>query len=269
MEELIAGSVLGDLSAEEQAELDSVNLEPFQDLLFDLRKTAAAVDLACMPKGSVDPMPTAVRQRIEADAGQYVAKPELRRTTAAHASTSSRMGVREAIAWITCAVCLFLCIGLLRKVQSDPVVAQADGSKASVESTDAATTLSDEREQLLGDESSIQVAWADGTTPIDGGVSGDVVWNTSRQSGVMRFVGLPVNDPTVEQYQLWIIDPDRDDEPIDGGVFNVTSEQEALVAIDAKLKVLNPKAFAITIEQPGGVVVSTQDRLPLLAAVEG
>ncbi len=32
-------------------------------------------------------------------------------------------------------------------------------------------------------------------------------------------------------------------------------------------KVLKPAAFAITIEQPGGVVVSTQERLPLLAMV--
>ena len=40
-----------------------------------------------------------------------------------------------------------------------------------------------------------------------------------------------------------------------------------VVQIDAKLEVLNPAAFAITIEKPGGVVVSTQDRLPLIAAL--
>ena len=83
----------------------------------------------------------------------------------------------------------------------------------------------------------------------------------------MRFVGMPVNDATAEQYQLWIIDPDRDEEPIDGGVFDIESSGEVVVPINAKLAVLNPAAFAITIEKPGGVVVSTQERLPLIAPV--
>ena len=78
---------------------------------------------------------------------------------------------------------------------------------------------------------------------------------------------MPPNDPSQEQYQLWIIDPERDAEPIDGGVFDVASSGEVVVPIQAKLKVLKPAAFAITIEKPGGVVVSTQERLPLLAQV--
>jgi hypothetical protein len=48
----------------------------------------------------------------------------------------------------------------------------------------------------------------------------------------------------------------------------VTSDGETIVPIQAKLKVLKPAAFAITIEKPGGVVVSTQERLPLLAVVK-
>ena len=67
----------------------------------------------------------------------------------------------------------------------------------------------------------------------------------------MCFVGMPVNDPTVEQYQLWIIDPERDDEPIDGGVLDITGTGEVFVAIDAKLNVIEPAALVITIEKPG------------------
>ncbi len=113
----------------------------------------------------------------------------------------------------------------------------------------------------------IQVVWDKGTTPFEKEVSGDVVWSNALQKGFMRFVGMPVNDRTIQQYQLWIIDPLRDDKPIDGGVFDVTSEGEVIVPIDAKLKVINPAAFAVTIEKPGGVVVSDQKRLPLLAKV--
>jgi anti-sigma-K factor RskA len=79
---------------------------------------------------------------------------------------------------------------------------------------------------------------------------------------------MPVNDPTVEQYQLWIIDPTRDDEPIDGGVFDIASTGEVIVPVQAKLLVNQPTAFAVTIEKPGGVVVSTQERFPLLATVQ-
>ncbi len=68
----------------------------------------------------------------------------------------------------------------------------------------------------------------------------------------MRFVDLPINDPEVEQYQLWIIDPSRDDEPIDGGVFNITSPGESIVAVQAKLPVNRPTAFAVTIENQAG-----------------
>ncbi|MCG8653063.1 MAG: anti-sigma factor, partial [Pirellulales bacterium] len=76
-----------------------------------------------------------------------------------------------------------------------------------------------------------------------------------------------VNDASVEQYQLWIIDPQRDDEPIDGGVFDIKQNGEVIVPINAKLTVIEPAAFAVTIEKPGGVVVSTQQRLPLIAAL--
>ncbi len=103
--------------------------------------------------------------------------------------------------------------------------------------------------------------------PLAAAVTGDVVWSNSAQARFMSFVGLPINDPTLEQYQLWIIDPSRDDEPIDGGVFNITSRGQSIVPIQAKLTVGQPKAFAITIVKPGGVVVSTQERLPLLAMV--
>ncbi len=43
---------------------------------------------------------------------------------------------------------------------------------------------------------------------------------------------------------------------------------EVVVPIAAKLDVARPYMFAITIEKPGGVVVSSRKRLPLLAKVE-
>lgn len=85
--------------------------------------------------------------------------------------------------------------------------------------------------------------------------SGEVIWDPELQEGFMRLVGLPVNDPKVSQYQLWIIDPARGEIPVDGGVFDVDGG-EIWVPIDAKLDVPGPEVFAITSEVPGGVVVS-------------
>ena len=131
-----------------------------------------------------------------------------------------------------------------------------------------------QREQLLTVPGTILAAWSAGPHPLPAAVSGDVVWNQDAQTGFMTFAGLPANDPSEKQYQLWIIDPERDEHPIDGGVFNVgndlagTTAARTIVPINAKLQTIAPKAFAITIEQPGGVVVSDQSRLPLLAAIE-
>ena len=52
------------------------------------------------------------------------------------------------------------------------------------------------------------------------------------------------------------MDPDRDRHPVDGGVFDVSGKGEVVIPIRAVLPVHGPSAFAITLEQPGGVVVS-------------
>ena len=96
-------------------------------------------------------------------------------------------------------------------------------------------------------------------------VSGKVVWSDSEQRGYMEFENLPVNDPQEAQYQLWIVDSKRDKHPVDGGVFNATGTGKIRVPVDSKLRVDNPAAFVITLEQPGGVVVSDGPHLIIAA----
>ncbi len=113
------------------------------------------------------------------------------------------------------------------------------------------------------------IEWSPTEDPLSASASGDVVWDTERQQGVMRFRDLPANDPSVSQYQLWIFDKTRPDAyPVDGGVFDVAAgaEGDVLVPFVAKIEVRVPDLFAITLEAPGGVVVSTRERLLLTAA---
>lgn len=139
-----------------------------------------------------------------------------------------------------------------------------DGPPASADPTPAAR-----RQALLAEATdAVTLPWAQ---KVDGyeRVSGDVVWSNARQEGYLRLAAMPPNDAAVSQYQLWIVDPARDEEPVDGGVFDVpatAATDEVVVPIDAKLRVLDPAAFAITREKPGGVVVS-EGPLLLVAAL--
>lgn len=103
-------------------------------------------------------------------------------------------------------------------------------------------------------------------TPEAAGASGDLVWSPSTQRGFMRFVGLAPNDPARSQYQLWIFDRQRDQAfPVDGGVFDVSSTGEVVVPITAKLRVGDAALFAVTVERPGGVVVSRREHIVVTA----
>ena len=100
-------------------------------------------------------------------------------------------------------------------------------------------------------------------------VSGDIVWSDTMQTGYMRFRGLPVNDKAKETYQLWIFDETQDEKtPIDGGTFDVDQNGEVIVPIRAKLRPKNPKMFAVTVEKPGGVVVSKREKVAALAKAQ-
>lgn len=93
----------------------------------------------------------------------------------------------------------------------------------------------------------------------DTGPEGEVVWHGREQRGFLVLRGLPANDPTEAQYQLWIFDRTRSDaHPVDGGVFDVRSDGEAIIPIDARVPVREAFGFAITREVPGGVVVSAR-----------
>ena len=112
--------------------------------------------------------------------------------------------------------------------------------------------------------------WSAWDNPVMQGVTGDVVWSDKEQRGYMRLSGLPVNDPTVEEYQLWIVDCRRGLESrFSGGVFDVTKSGEVIVPINSELKVVSPQLFAITVEKPGGTGISDMTRRAVLAKRPG
>jgi anti-sigma-K factor RskA len=226
---------------------------------------AAACELALLAGDgtAVATLPAAVRERIAAAAADHPARPPAgpARRRPARAAASRRF---SAAGWWA-AACLAVVVAWLG------ATTPRDGRPGGV--AVAATGPAELRRRLLAeDPAAVTVAWKAGKDPAiaaAGNDLGDVVWSPSRQQGFMRIRGLAANDPTVEQYQLWIFDAERNaDHPIDGGVFDVAADGEVVVPMDPRLPVGRATLFAVTVEKPGGVVVSSRERLPLLAAVQ-
>ncbi len=172
-------------------------------------------------------------------------------------SIANRFSWREAIALAVTAACLMLLLsGFNPFAKPVETVAQKP----------TPAQLYNDLKTVQPPNDIVNVSWTPVHTP---GTSGNVTWSDQRQEGYMVFEGLPINDPTVEQYQLWIFDTDKGQaEPVDGGVFDITATGEFIVPINAKIRVANAVQFAVTIEKSGGVVVSKRERIPVLAAID-
>lgn len=220
------------------ARLGPGDLEP-------LEQGAAALNLAGL--GPLEAPPAALRLRLAADAHSHF---DLARRAPAAAPPAPGARRRSGAllsrsGWLAAAV--LLAAVLLRSLP------------------ERAPDLAARRATLVASASDlVRAAWVAGADPLAGSVSGDVVWSRARQEGYMLFRDLPPNDPLRSQYQLWIFDPSRDAweaQPVDGGIFDVGPGEEVVVPIAAKLEVRQTALFAVTLEPPGGVVVSKREHL--------
>lgn len=137
------------------------------------------------------------------------------------------------------------------------------------ETTPTSVPLAAQFNDLRAQDAALSLNWTATEDVAALNAQGQVVWHQADQNGFMQFTGLAANDPTEYQYQLWIFDQSRDAEQspaVDGGVFNINdANAETIVPINAKLAVDKPYLFAVTIERPGGVVVSERERIVVLA----
>jgi len=232
----------------------------------EFMETAALVQLGMLAAEGHDQqkMPDSLRRKILMDAGKAIESPtgdgniETADVVSIDAFTSSRAkqnrGQSSALAspYLGWAVAAMLALAF--------VLVRTDVSTG--------TNLAEQRADLIANAGdTIVTPWATPEKAKFGLVTGDVVWSDEEQTGYMRLAGMPANDPSTRQYQLWIIDPERSAQPVDGGVFNIPEgSEEVVIPIDAKLRVDSPTTFAITLEQPGGVVVSGGPLLIVAAA---
>lgn len=258
IDDLLCKKAMYGLNADEENQLSELQREAgVEDESESFELAAAAVASVSLDK--TEAIPAALRERILADATTHVRKPE---PVADIPYYHNRLPMLAWLGWAFAAllvVALVLTM-LLNRRQEAPVV----NTNTATPTPERKLTPGDMRQALMmsGKElarATWQAADAVGMKP-----SGDVVWNDETQTGYVRLSGLPKNDPGKETYQLWIVAGNQDPKtPVDGGTFDITSDGEVIIAIDAKVKVQNPQAFAITVEQPGGVVVSKKPHVAL------
>jgi hypothetical protein len=230
-----------DLTSRERAERDA------------LERTAArlAASLAELPPGA-EPLPDELAQTLERQAAAFFAGRK-RAAFPAPASPAPRsLRLAAWSGWVTAAAALVAVALLLREPRSLPPV-----------NSPAPTTLSERMANLA--RIAPQLTLQPTTHPLATGASGQLVWDSKSQQGYLRLDGLAPVDRRQGAYQLWIFDANRPEmDPIDGGLFAVDrDDQPTFVPIRATLPVGQPTLFAITLEPPGGVVVSDRNRILL------
>lgn len=253
LDELLVREAISGLDDANKIELEALLEEYPAENADEYMQTATLVQLGMHAEDtrSHEKMPAALRDKVVDQAHDFFAEKQASQSAnvldfPSTSDSAGRAGPKSSsgagAAWyVAAAACLVAIVAVLR------------GPGVPVEASIAAQRLA----LLETAEDVLQVSWQQPEIGDYAAVRGDVVWSTARQQGFMRLRDLPENDPAQFQYQLWIVDPGRDARPVDGGVFDVPSGQgEFIAAIDAKLEVANPAVFAITREQPGGVVVS-------------
>jgi hypothetical protein len=252
--DLLAQQATQGLSDSESAELTTLLLAHpnVSDTEFDT--SVATILLAS--KISYPAMPAHLTNKILAEAPVKKTAPTIT------ALPAHRQWRSETAGWWSAAACLLLAItGWWPRLWDKPIATPAM----------VALTVEQQRNALANRGMVVQAAWSPGNEAVANSLFGDVVFDPTTQQGYLRFRGIPTNDPRLEQYQLWIADASRKPpQPVDGGVFDSpqsTASGDVIIPFTAKLPVGKPAAFVVTIEQPGGVVVSEQQRVLAVAKV--
>jgi len=268
--DLLAEQSGSGLSDQQQTELDALLRESLEHSEGEFELAAAALGES-FASDDLEAMPSHLRERCIGSARAVLtetpAKVEMAPPPAPIRFSPVRQPRQSAlpVGWLAAAACLVLAVfGWLPKGESNTQV------NPWINTTSNAPTMLEERQAFIESHADAVVwdftKWGDEYA----GVTGDVTWDPMTNEGYMRFKGLPANDPKRERYQLWIVDQARgtplEVPPVDGGLFDIGSETgEWIVRFRARLPVDQVFGFGITVEDPEGVVISSQDRKAVIA----
>ncbi len=278
VEELLMQRVTGALSAPEASALQQLlaNASPDEARQWEAAAAELTAALSVDARSPDDVLPAALADKISgvgealvrtsrpAPSPSVATSPQMRSQPVGTASGRAGRRWLPYSGWLAAAAVLAVWLGTSQYASRSANEAAVAGPTVS-----AGAQL---RDSLLNADSAlVRLAWSTLGDSSAVGATGDVVWSATAQRGVMRIAGLQPNAGRRWQYQLWIFDKTRDERyPVDGGVFDIPEgAHEVFVPIDARVPVGEAIMFAVTVEPPGGVVVSTRERIALLAKPAG
>lgn len=200
-----------------------------------------------------EPLPPSLRERLDRCANDWLNECDARRAIPGRGSR-----VRRSLPWLAA-----LCGVLLAAGAGWPLLAEIDTTAGAADGLEQ-WRAERARQRILASAGALHWAWHGAA----GRGACDIVWQPAEQRGVLRLRGFAPNDPARAQYQLWIFDAARDERyPVDGGVFDVPAgHDEVLVTVRPAVPVTRVAAFAVTVERPGGVVVSDREKVVAFAS---
>ena len=240
-EELDAGRALGDLSFEEVKEWKKLALNHQSETSQEFNWITAELEI----KSSEScPLPSSLVSRLNGTIPAFTLNRQKR------SASGNVISILPWLGWAA-AACLLVFFNLPSSNTPLP-----PSELTAAQKLDALRELPETQ----------RLDFAPASDPSYAKISGEVIWNDNRQEGYMSLANLPVNDPSKNQYQLWIVDLERDELPVDGGVFDIKERSSTtVIPIRNALQVSKPTVFVITLEQPGGVVKSKQEVVVALA----
>lgn len=237
------------------------------------RPAPVAVPAATMPEGTLR-----FRDRL------YLQAQAASRAASRVASGVTGRVAGGAAGWAAAAAALTLAALVSTRQSADPgsAASSASSSLAWLARADAAASAEVVRavamnssvarydELISSGRPLVAVAAAPPTIDPDAAeVAAEFVWEPSAQTGFLRVSGLAATADKDRTYQAWIFDQGREEPyPVDAGTFDIPHDGGTwIIPVSARLPVLQPKAFAVTVERIGGTVVSAPERVLLVGQV--
>lgn len=278
--ELLADqTTFGLVGEEERMEFEQLKKQfPAWEKDLSLELTAAAIGLSNLEIG--EDIPANLRAKIFANADEFFNQANESKqivNSAAQIDAANDEAIQKTFEfepqrpfwqWLGWAVAAAACVALAINLWTTRPQTEIAKNPPPVQSPTPKLSAAQERAQLLSVASdAVKIPLADPKNAKE--ILGEMVWSNQLQKGYARFSNLPANDVAKETYQLWIIDGEQNPKnpAISGGVFNISATGEVVIPIDPQVTVRKPTVIAVTVEKPGGVVVSAQEKVIAFAKI--
>lgn len=264
---LLVDRALGELTPDEQRELDRLLAKLPDTDPAGLERTAASAEIALAAE-TITSLPPTLKKKLHDSVPRAKAPPHDAVVPRPHPASnltppSGSLGRNWTLVWgwagWTVAAGLLLWIAA-RQNRPDEILPTPMLTRVDLRFDTAQRTLRAKADDVVCGkwELTAEAGLPEATAPW-----GELIWSQKLQCGFIHVLGLPPNDPQREHYQVWIKDNKRlHSHPVGAGVFNVGPSGEAVFMIHPRVLVHEHDRFFIS-REPAGGSITPQGRMLL------